>query len=149
MKDNFASTETGTTVCWSISLQFNQYSLCVHKQWTSGPARRLLLNKRDDDDRYGGRQLLRRNEMHIRYVTRYSQAAAWWTSSGDVVEFHESGAVIQDSRLTYGYHVLTRSIPVLRRSFMVSRHVVCLWKNTIRMCNKKHIFCILMIVWRE
>jgi len=43
--------------------------------------------------------------------------------------------------------VFTGSIPVLCRSVMVSRHVVCLWKNTMRVCNKKHIFGTLMIVW--
>jgi len=37
---------------------------------------------------------------------------------------------------------------VLRRSVMVSQHVVCLWKNAIRMCNKKHIFGTLRIGWR-
>jgi len=42
-----------------------------------------------------------------------------------------------------------QSIPVLRRSVMVSLHVVCLCKNTIRMCNKKCIFGTLMIVWQE
>jgi len=34
-------------------------------------------------------------------------------------------------------NVFTQSIPVLRRSAMVSQHVVCLWRNTIKMCNKR------------
>jgi len=46
-------------------------------------------------------------------------------------------------------NIFTRSIPVLCRSVMVSRHVVCEWKNAIRMCNKKHILGTIMIVWRE
>jgi len=67
-----------------------------------------------------------RNEMHTRYVTRHIQLAAWWTSSSTVVAFHESDAVIQDSGLTYLLRdsVLTRFILVLRRSVMVSRHIV-------------------------
>jgi len=67
-----------------------------------------------------------------------------------VVAFHESGTVIQDSGLNLLWdNVSTQSIPVLCRSVMVSRHVVCLWQNTIRMCNKKHIFDTVMIVWHK
>jgi len=46
-------------------------------------------------------------------------------------------------------NIFTPSIPVLCRSVMVSWHIVCSWKNTTRMCNKKHIFGTLIIVWRE
>jgi len=46
-------------------------------------------------------------------------------------------------------NVFTWSIPVLCRYVTVSLHVVCLWKNTIKMCNKKHNYGSLMIVWRE
>jgi len=55
------------------------------------------------------------------------------------VAFRESGTVIHDSGLTYLLwdKVFTWSIPVLHKSVMVRGHVVCLWKNTIRMCNKK------------
>jgi len=60
-------------------------------------------------------------------------------------------AVIHDSGLTYLLrdNDFAQSISVLRRSVMVSRHIVCLLKNTIGMCNKKRIFGILMMVWQE
>jgi len=106
----------------------------------------LLLNEHgDDDDKYRCRQLLHRNEMHTCYVTRHIQAAAWWTPSSAVASFHKSSAVIHDWTYLLRDNVFTRSISVFHRSVMVSRHVVCLWKNAIRMCNKKRIFSTLMI----
>jgi len=56
---------------------------------------------------------------------------------------------VQDSGLTYLIrdNVFTWSIPVLRRSAMMSRHVVCLWKNTTRMWNKY--LELVTIVWQE
>jgi len=41
-------------------------------------------------------------------------------------------------------NVFTRSIPM---QICSGEPHVCLWKNTIRMCNKKRIFGTLMIVW--
>jgi len=79
----------------------------------------LLLNEYDDDDKYGRRQLLHRNEMHTCYVTTHS-------SSGLMNSIRCCCGVLQIwrcyIRLTYLLkdHVITRSIPVLCRYVMVS-----------------------------